>query len=131
MDKELQNPLEKNPEPEDPKKQKKNKYRKDKPWDNDPSLDKWKIEPMKEGEMQGELLEKSSFATLFPKYREKYIRECFGVVKKQLNTMGIKAELNVIEGSMTVWTTKKTYDPYAIIKARDIIKLLARSVPFQ
>lgn len=32
---------------------------------------------------------------------------------------------------MAVKTTSKTFDPYAIIKARDIIKCLARSVPYQ
>ena len=48
---------------------------------------------------------------------------------RSLKEFGIKCELNLVEGSMTVRTTRKCYDPFAIIKARDLIKLLSRGVP--
>ncbi len=107
-----------------------NKYRKDKPWDND-QIDHWKLEEWKDEDLPDSLLEESSFATLFPKYREKYLRDVWPVVTKALQSYGIDCELNLIEGSMTVRTTRKTKDPYIIMKARDLIKLLARSIPVQ
>jgi ribosomal RNA assembly protein len=48
-----------------------------------------------------------------------------------LQKHGVACELNLVEGSMTVKTTRKTTDPFIILKARDLIKLLARSVPVQ
>ena len=107
------------------------RFRKDKPWDNDPTIDKFKIEEFKKGDMKSSLLEESSFAVLFPQYREKYIKEVFPHIRKALKEYGVKAELDLIEGSMTVKTTKDTWDPYIIVKARDLIKLLSRSVPYQ
>ena len=77
------------------------------------------------------MVSESSFATLFPKYREKYLRECWPLVKNKLAEYSVKAELDVIEGSMSVCTSRKTWDPFVIIKARDLIKLLARGVTYE
>lgn len=101
---------------------------KPKPWDDD-TIDHWKVEPFRPEDNRTGLLQESSFACLFPKYREKYLREAWPSVTRALKEVGIACELNLVEGSMTVKTTRKTYDPFAIIKARDLIKLLSRSVP--
>ena len=119
-----------------------NKYRKDKPWDTD-DIDHWKVIPWTTTSEKnnaasastvdqlpgGRLLEESSFATLFPKYRETYLRQVWPVVTQRLDAVGIACELNLVEGSLTVRTTKRTSDPYVILKARDLLHLLARSIP--
>ena len=84
-----------------------------------------------EDNLAGNFAEESSFATLFPKYREVYLKEAWPVVTRALEKHGIACTLDLVEGSMTVKTTRKTFDPAAILKARDLIKLLSRSVPVQ
>ena len=108
---------------------------------------KWKVEEFKAVDNKGgAFTEESSFATLFPKYREKYLREVWTAVTKSLDShvsahmlisslttnsrvhQGIACTLDLIHGSMSVRTTRKTFDPYIILKARDMVKLLARGV---
>ncbi|CXH93344.1 KRR1 small subunit processome component, putative [Plasmodium berghei] len=105
------------------------RYRKDKPWDNE-NIDHWKIEKFTKEDNKHHFLEESSFKILFPKYREKYLQQFSTDIKNTLHNHFIKFEINLIEGYMTVKTTKKTFDPYIIIKARDMISLLSRSVPY-
>ena len=51
-------------------------------WD-DPSIDHWKVEEFKPEDNPHPLLEESSFATLFPKYREKYLQKIWPHVQKR------------------------------------------------
>lgn len=106
-------------------------HNRDKPWDTD-DIDKWKIEEFKEEDnASGQpFAEESSFMTLFPKYRESYLKTIWNDVTRALDKHNIACVLDLVEGSMTVKTTRKTYDPAIVLKARDLIKLLARSVPF-
>ncbi|KAI1911683.1 ribosomal RNA assembly protein krr1 [Ophidiomyces ophidiicola] len=104
-------------------------HNKEKPWDTE-DINKWKIDEFKpEHNVAGTFAEESSFVSLFPKYREVYLKETWPMVTRSLEKHGIACTLDLVEGSMTVKTTRKTFDPAAILKARDLIKLLARSVP--
>ena len=43
------------------------------------------------------------------RYREKYLREVWGQVTSILNQFGIRCTLNLVEGSMSVFTSRKTW----------------------
>ncbi|NXD32793.1 KRR1 protein, partial [Spelaeornis formosus] len=92
--------------------------------------DHWKIDPMTQpaSDEHKPFLEESSFALLFPKYREPYLRSVWSQITSALEAYGLACELDLVQGRMTVKTTRKTWDPYIVLKGRDLLKLLARGV---
>jgi len=76
-----------------------------------------------------ELVARTDHCYCSPKYRERYLKEVWPLITRALEKHKISCTLDLVEGSMTVRTTRATFDPAAILNARDLIKLLSRSVP--
>lgn len=53
-------------------------------WDTD-DIDHWKIDEFKPEDLEKPFTEESSFATLFPKYREAYLKETWPMVTQALD----------------------------------------------
>ncbi|KAF0992277.1 hypothetical protein HZS_6838 [Henneguya salminicola] len=95
------------------------------------TIDYWKVPKFEQKDNPYPVLEKSKFSFLFPKYREQYFKKFWSVIKNEIDNHGIKCKIDFIKGSIEVSTTSKMWDPYMIIKARDMMKLIARSVPLE
>ena len=69
----------------------------DKPWEDD-SVDKWRVDPFEKGDMAGPLTEESSFAVLFPAYREAHLREIWPQVTALLKEHA-EEQLEALDGA--------------------------------
>lgn len=95
------------------------------------SNSKYHVEALTQADVPGGAccVAETTFATLFPAYLEKYIVSIWPAAEAVLKQHQLTGKLDAIEGSMAVSTTRQTWDPFAVVNARDFIKLLARNVP--
>lgn len=79
------------------------------------------------------LASESSFVILFPEYREPYLQQIWPLVEATLSVHPylLKTTLDPKAGKMFISTTEKTFDPFIIVKGRDMLQLMARGVSLQ
>lgn len=96
----------------------------------DTEIENYKIEPFTEKGLKS-FLETSSFEVMFPKHREKYIRETEEYIKKALSQKRLSLSIDYHELILKVETNQHTRDPYSVIEGRDCLKVLSRGVPLE
>lgn len=94
------------------------------------NIENYKMEPFTEKGLSS-FLEKSSFEVMFPKHREKYIRETEEYIKKAFARNKLAVSIDYHELILKVETTQHTRDPYSIMQGRDCLKVLSRGVPLE
>lgn len=94
-------------------------------------VDWWKEPKFSEDDVKHPFLEESNFKVIYPEYRGEYIKEIWPALKDILSSHYLKIDLDAVQKSITIATTKRTYDPYIIIRARDLVKLITRGAPLQ
>ena len=98
-----------------------------KAWDHE-GIQHWKIEPFTQEDNKHGLLEESSFATLFPKYREKYLREVWPLVDEKLKEH--VCIFNVVLIQKTVVILRNTFEMTICIREFEKRKLATYSSAF-
>ena len=68
-----------------------------------------------------------------PQYREPYLKQVWPLVEAALgqSPFFIDANLDLKSGKMIVSTNEKTFDPFIIVKARDVCSLMSRGITFE
>jgi len=92
-------------------------------------LDPWQLIPFAKGDMKNSLVDESSFSLLAPRELLPEIAANFPSMESALKNLGVQVKLT--DQKLEVMTTKDTWDPYAIIKARDLVRLVARGMKLE
>jgi len=74
---------------------------------------------------------RSERQVLFPKWRENYLKSVWNNVKDYMKSKGLRAEMDLIQGTVSVATTRQTDDVWAIQSAHQYITAISRGVDFE
>ncbi|ELP89164.1 hypothetical protein EIN_485560 [Entamoeba invadens IP1] len=96
-----------------------------------PRTNIWTLTSFKPEDNPHGLVEESQFSVAFPKFREAYIKSILPALVAKLEEFKLKIDVDYLQGSFVIKTTRKTFDPFIIIKGRDMLKLIGRGADLE